>query len=428
MLEFIIFTTINKMNVIDMPDEPQRPKRQLTALERLHEEMQRPLRQWEEMQRPLRQWEEMQRQLPPLRHLEEIQEQMRRATGVYQLKEQVEQYSLSAQLREILEQSMLPRHVQDLLDKGSAAAQAQRMLEQYLPKVHLDLDSDVMATAADGKKPTLDHPFGLDNNAIAAAANAMKSRLNDQFGFTNEAMAAANAMNLATAHQEWFNRLQLQATGGLSLPDLASQLGHVNPALKALEEARRSLGNLAGAFRDFDLKQLELDEQEEQEAELAVEAITEAAATELTLPAAVAQIITAIEAQQNPAVRFTLWQFFLKLMDWIIAGIIGAIISQQMPPSAPQSPPQAVKSIKGVARATVNSPALLTEYRIVTAKTLSLRQNPKSRSPQLGQLGFGKIVKLLKKDRDFALVLWRDTESGTEIQGWVFARYLEKFN
>lgn len=41
---------------------------------------------------------------------------------------------------------------------------------------------------------------------------------------------------------------------------------------------------------------------------------------------------------------------------------------------------------------------------------------------------FGKAVKLVKKDKDFALVLWTDKESGVEIQGWVFARYLAKFN
>jgi hypothetical protein len=37
-------------------------------------------------------------------------------------------------------------------------------------------------------------------------------------------------------------------------------------------------------------------------------------------------------------------------------------------------------------------------------------------------------VKLVKKEKDFALVLWTDNESGTEVQGWVFARYIKKFN
>ena len=44
------------------------------------------------------------------------------------------------------------------------------------------------------------------------------------------------------------------------------------------------------------------------------------------------------------------------------------------------------------------------------------------------RLSFGKAVKLMKKERDFALVAWTDKESGAEIQGWVFARYLGKFN
>lgn len=393
------------MNVIDMPEEPQRPKREQSALERLQEEMQRPLRQLEEIQRPLRQWEEMQRQLSPLRHLEEMQEQIRRAATGYQLKELVEQSSLSTQLREIIEQSTLPRRLQDLLDRDSAATQAQSMLEQYLPKVQLGLNNDAIAAAANAIRPTLDHQFGLESAAMAAAASGIK---------------------LSTQHEEWFNKLQLQATGGMALHDLARQLELANPALTALEEAQRSLGSLVGTFRDIDFTQLALVEDEEHETEQAAQAITLAATTELT-PAAVAQIVAAIGAQQNPIVRLTLLLLFSKLIEMIISGIISSIIGQFMPQIASQSPPQAVKSIKEVARTTVDSQALLTEYRIVTAKALSLRQNPKTRSPELGHLGFGKVVKLVKKDKDFALVLWRDTESGTEIQGWVFARYLEKF-
>jgi hypothetical protein len=40
---------------------------------------------------------------------------------------------------------------------------------------------------------------------------------------------------------------------------------------------------------------------------------------------------------------------------------------------------------------------------------------------------WGRAVKLLKKEKDFALVLWTDDASGAEIQGLAFARYLGKF-
>jgi hypothetical protein len=247
--------------------------------------MQRSVRLWEETQRPLRRWEEMQRQLAPLRGWEEMQRSVR----------QWDEMQRSVRQWEDLQQS--------------ASAKAQRMLAQYLPANALGVHQDALRAAT-----------GV--NALADAVNAIRS---------------------VTEHQEWFNRLQRQATGGLSLQDLARQLELANPALTALQEAQRSFGSLAGAFRDIDFSQLELDDEEEHDAEQAAEAITQAATTELTLSAAVAQIVAAIEAQRNPAVRFTLTLFFLKLMDWILSGIIGAIISQHLPQAALQSPPQAVK-------------------------------------------------------------------------------------
>jgi hypothetical protein len=93
-----------------------------------------------------------------------------------------------------------------------------------------------------------------------------------------------------------------------------------------------------------------------------------------------------------------------------------------------ESPQAAKKSVQENARATVGSIEILAEYRYVTAKTLSVRQNTKARSSEIGCLSFGIAVRLLKKEKDFALVRWTDKDSGAEIQGWVFSRYLGKFN
>jgi hypothetical protein len=350
-----------------------------------------PLRKWEEMQKlndPLRKWEEMQKLNDPLRKWEEMQklnDPLRKWEEMQKLNDPLRKWEEMQKLNDPL------RKWEEM--QRSASTQVQRMLAQYLPENQVEVHQDAL-------------PAATGFNVL------------DPF----------NAVRPANEHHEWFNRLQRQVTGGLSLQDLARQLELANPALTALQEAQRSLGGLAGSFRNIDFSQFAFGEQEEHEAEQAAHAITQAPTTELTLPAAVAQIIAAIEAQRSPVVRLTLLFFFWKLVDYIMSGIIGAVISQHMPQAAPQSPPQAIKSMKASVRASVESPSLLTEYRIVTAKALRVRQNPKSRSPQLGLLGFGKVVKLLRKDKDFALVLWRDTESGTEIQGWVFARYLEKFN
>ncbi len=149
---------------------------------------------------------------------------------------------------------------------------------------------------------------------------------------------------------------------------------------------------------------------------------------EPTLKEAVDQIIATIEAQQHPAVRFLLWLYFKKMMELLIAGAIGVVMSQYAPNVLGQSPQADTKAVKEIARQAIGAPELLMEYRYVSAKVVIVRQNPKARSPELARLAFGKPVKLLKKERGFALVAWSDKEAGVEIQGWVFSRYLAKFN
>lgn len=366
------------MDITNILAEPRRPKRQKTALERLQGEVQQ--------------------FLAPLRQLEEMQDLIRKSSPAYQMQEVLNQYEPNWQLQKIADQLTLSRHVQELLDSSSVGVHAQRMLEKYLPQKPLRWDLDALRKAS-----------GLDS--ISGAVTAYERHLKP-----------------AIEHQEWIEKLQRQALGGLSMQDFARELEQTTPALSAIEAAKKSLDNMLGTFRDIDFSELELDQEDEHEAEQIVQTIAQAATAEPTLQAAVDQFVEVIQAQRNPVVQLMLWSFFKKVMDWIVAGIIGAVISQGMPQIGPQSPQEATKSVKEVARVAGASPNLLVEYRFVSAKVIILRQNPKARSPEVGRLTFGKPVKLVKKEKDFALVLWRDQDSGAEIQGWVFARHLRKFD
>lgn len=68
----------------------------------------------------------------------------------------------------------------------------------------------------------------------------------------------------------------------------------------------------------------------------------------------------------------------------------------------------------------------LADHRYVSVKSLVMRLNPNARSPKIASLTYGQVVRLEKKVGDFALVVWVSGE--VELQGWVFARYLKKFN
>lgn len=178
----------------------------------------------------------------------------------------------------------------------------------------------------------------------------------------------------------------------------------------------------------IDLSQFEISEEEERETKQVTETVTQAASQQESLQAVIEIIVNEIFTQQKPTVQFLLWLYFSKLIELLISGAIAAAMAHYAPSVLSESPQAAKKEVQEKARAAVGSPELLMEYRYVSTKVLIVRQNPRASSPEIGRLSFGKPVKLQKKEKDFALVLWTDEESGAEIQGWVFSRYLGKFN
>lgn len=384
------------MDITDLPPEPpgspKPPKK--NALQKLHEDMQR--------------------HLAPLRQIQEMQDLIKRYSPDYQMKELMRELEPHRQVQEMLERTAVPKHIQDIIDGTSIASQAQRMMEQYFPKntfgsLGIPNDSIGRAAGLTFEKGALQRAAGLDS--IGEAIKRFEEQLKP-----------------ISQQQEWLEKLQRQAFGGLSAHEFARQLEQANPAIRAMEDAKKSLDRLWPNFRDIDFDRFEADEGDKQEAKQAAEFITGAAVDQESLQEAVDRIVAAIQAQKKPTVQLMLWLFFRKVMDWLIGAAIGAAMSHYAPGVLGESPQAAKKAVEQTARVAVGAPELLVEYRYVSAKVLIVRQNPKAMSPEIARLTFGKSVKLLKKDKNFALVLWTDNESGAEVQGWVFARYLNKFN
>lgn len=358
--------------------------------------------------------EQFERQMRPLRQIQEMQDLVKRNSPDYQLKELTRQFEPYRKIQEMLERSSVPPHIQDIIGGSTTAAQAKRMMEQYVPK-------DTFANLG-SYSDTIRHATGLtvQNEAMRGAAGL------DSIG--RMAKQYEQHLKPISAHHEMVERLRHQALGGLSAVDFARQLEDANPAFRALEEAKKSLDRLWPMFRDIDFSQFGVNEKVEQETKEAAESITQAVAAEHSFQEAVERIVLAIQTQREPAVQLMLWLYFRKVMDWLIAGAIGAAMGHYAPAVLGESPQATKKSVQEKVRTAVSSPELLVEYRYVSAKVLIVRQNPGAHAPEVERLPFGKAVRLLMKEKNFALVLWTDKDSGVEIQGWVFARYLGKFN
>ncbi len=67
------------------------------------------------------------------------------------------------------------------------------------------------------------------------------------------------------------------------------------------------------------------------------------------------------------------------------------------------------------------------EYRFVEADCLNVRSAGSKRSAVVGKLYYGEIVKIVRKNRNWALVEYKSQNEDIVIKGWVFTRYLKGF-
>lgn len=367
------------MNTADLFDDPEGSKRSMkkTTLQRLQDDIQ------------------LQLKLP-----QQTLDVLKQYSAAHQLRESLRQVEAEQQLRATFDRASDARQMEEFLKNTSIAPYVQNLKEQSLLKSTMELRGNSLYSA-------------VVNDAITDVV-----RRNDQY------------LKPLFQQQEWIEKFRNQVLGGLSIQSLSQQVEYPGSALAGIVAAKRSLDSLWGTFQGIDFSQFEVGDEDQNEAEQAAQLISEAATAEPDFKTVMNQIIGTIQAQQKPEVQLMLWLFFRKFMDWLIAGYIGAVISQQLAPTStpPENPQQATKEIKRAARRDMGSLEFLTDFRFVSVKTLIVRQSPKASSPHIGSFSHGTLVRLLKKEKDFALVVWSDHESGGEVQGWVFSRYLQKFN
>ncbi|MGE8318340.1 MAG: SH3 domain-containing protein [Comamonas sp.] len=204
-------------------------------------------------------------------------------------------------------------------------------------------------------------------------------------------------------------------------------LRDLNPGLHAMLEARKTLDGLWPDFKNFDHSNFQLSEEDEAEFNSATESIAHTEGIKEGVQQFVEQAAGVISKQKNPHIRSTLLWILCKIIDLLLNGAVGAAMGYYAPTVLGNSPQGEKKAVQQNARDLIGSSDWLREHRFVSSKSLAVRLNPKSRSPEIGRLHFGYTVYVLKKQGDFSLIQWKDKDGDFEMQGWVFSRYLEKF-
>lgn len=204
----------------------------------------------------------------------------------------------------------------------------------------------------------------------------------------------------------------------------------------SLSTARTLLESVARASECIGVYSLpvdtaELEESERTHAEVArlVDGVNTEISQALTLQDAVDQIVRAIQATKDSLHQRLLFMVFMPVLMMLVSAILTPVADSYVKKWLEGAPKQqASKEVKEAARQAVGDLRLLNNYRFVSAQTLTLKAAPKARAPVVAQLRFGQPVRVLETNRGFTLVACRAEDGEVELQGWVFSRYLRRFN
>lgn len=142
------------------------------------------------------------------------------------------------------------------------------------------------------------------------------------------------------------------------------------------------------------------------------------------------RVVLAIRATREPALQKWLWlallPFIFMVLNWRIAPEFDFNVKKEL--EAASSKQEANKAVKKAGLAVISEADIRREFRFVSTQVLWVRAKPGAKARVVGQLSFGNLVRLVEKDKDFALVAWRSDDGKAELQGWVFSRYLRRFD
>lgn len=159
-----------------------------------------------------------------------------------------------------------------------------------------------------------------------------------------------------------------------------------------------------------------------------VHGVAEGISKALTPQEAVDQIVQGFKAAQEPQHRWILVGIFWPILLLLLSPIWNSYVDFHMKKSLEGASTQSAnKQVKEAAREAVGDLRLLHDYRFVTAQSLTVSSEPQARGQALGQLRLGQTVHVIGKERDFTLVTWRSEDGNAQLQGWVFSRYLKRF-
>ncbi|GGX63827.1 SH3 domain-containing protein [Saccharospirillum salsuginis] len=147
-----------------------------------------------------------------------------------------------------------------------------------------------------------------------------------------------------------------------------------------------------------------------------------------TLEESLNNLINEIRSQKDPLTQKLLMWFVYPLIVAVIVSFINPVVNNYVESHLNEDKRSLSKKIEANARRSVADGSVLKDFRYVTADTLNVRSSATQKSKTIGLLYFGYAVIIVDRQKSWTLVEWNDPDSEVRISGWVFSRYLAKFN
>lgn len=150
------------------------------------------------------------------------------------------------------------------------------------------------------------------------------------------------------------------------------------------------------------------------------------AETELSNPLQFLEIFTNWLSQLRGALKTLAIYIFLPYLLAIIANLTTPIYEGWLSDYSLLNQREANKEIAKEAREYFTLDEL-EPYRFTSATILHVRSEGNINSEIIDELSHGKVVRIVTKDKRWCLVEYNDQYTGATLRGWVFSRYLSKF-
>jgi len=85
------------------------------------------------------------------------------------------------------------------------------------------------------------------------------------------------------------------------------------------------------------------------------------------------------------------------------------------------------KELRANVNSAIDNKEVLLSLRYVSVDVLNVRASASIKSEAIGYLHFSSTVLIIEKRKNWTLIEWHNPETGAQITGWVFSRYLAKF-